>query len=113
MNIPRLKHLITILKNVPPENFDIKNWTCGTAACALGWAARDPEFNKQGLCMVTESGATYPGFDGEVGFTAGALFFDLPRSQSGRLFDGWNYPKMSLKDVTAQHVIERIKELLA
>lgn len=44
---------IEILREVPPDQFDMEDWylsgpTCGTTACALGWAALSdklPEFS--------------------------------------------------------------------
>ena len=55
MNKERLKHLVTILQGVNPALFNLRDWVnnkeCGTICCALGWAAQDPEFNKQGLKM--------------------------------------------------------------
>lgn len=72
MNTERLNHLITIMEDVAERNaaFYMGSWaepaynkyeptgdrtadptTCNTAACALGWAARDPKCIADGLCM--------------------------------------------------------------
>ncbi len=72
VSIERLEHLITVLEDVARErkNFDMNSWAlsveqvlemgnggvapvihepCGTAACALGYAAMDPKFMGLGL----------------------------------------------------------------
>ncbi len=75
MNTERLNHLITVLEGVSRANkaFNLHAWvlnedagwepdedatvgsldeTCGTACCALGYAALDPTFVQQGLTMT-------------------------------------------------------------
>lgn len=59
MNVPRLQHLITVLKQIEAERkpFYMDLWFgitshddwCETAACAGGYAALDPQFQAQGL----------------------------------------------------------------
>jgi hypothetical protein len=55
MNRERLILLMDVLNNVPADHFNMNTWgmhtVCGTAACALGWAALDPRMNEQGLVM--------------------------------------------------------------
>jgi hypothetical protein len=62
----RLLSLADFLDNLPPERFDLKVWvgktwrgdadiSCGTTACALGWASAVPEFQKLGL-VLTDAG---------------------------------------------------------
>lgn len=56
----RLLHLADFLEKLPPGRFNYHHWvgddwkghqdlSCGTTACALGWAATMPEFRKLGL----------------------------------------------------------------
>jgi len=67
----RLQTLANFLRTVPPEKFDLWDWrsaphtslpltdedlitdedlkTCGTTACAVGWACSMPEFQTEGL----------------------------------------------------------------
>ena len=61
----RLQTLANFLRTVPPERFDLENWrsaphtslpitdedlkTCGTTACAVGWACSMPAFKAEGL----------------------------------------------------------------
>ena len=53
MNKERLERLIVVMERVRDQRefFDMDYWTrkCGTASCALGWAASDPSFREQGL----------------------------------------------------------------
>lgn len=68
MNVERLTHLIEILRQVESSHrpFDLTVWAstgvspnttsgsaeaCGTSACALGYAALDPQFQAQGLAL--------------------------------------------------------------
>lgn len=55
-NLDNLAKLSALLKTVPPERFYYGSWvgddwagrqdlSCGTTACALGWATQIPEFN--------------------------------------------------------------------
>lgn len=56
----RLLKLADFLDKLPPERFDYSSWvgddwggrqdlSCGTTACALGWATTMPEFRRLGL----------------------------------------------------------------
>lgn len=58
----RLLKLAAFLEKLPPERFDYRylvgaGWkgkpdlSCGTTACALGWAAAMPEFRRLGLAL--------------------------------------------------------------
>ena len=125
MNRERLTYLIDILSAVPPERFDIETWKCETAACALGWACGSPHFQEQGLHfrpVPNFEGACEPEFEGVHRYYAGARFFGITIEQSEYLF----CPNLYIDDehrtddgefdysyVTPEHVITRIKELLA
>ena len=61
----RLLRLAAFLEKLPRKRFDYGNWvgddwkgkpdlSCGTTACALGWATAMPEFRRLGLVMVQE-----------------------------------------------------------
>lgn len=76
MNTKRLLLLACKLDRVPEDHFDMANWvgtksgkckfpkatkngplekellSCGTCACAAGWACTIPSFNRDGLCIV-------------------------------------------------------------
>lgn len=111
MNIDRLQHLITVLEKVPPHHFDMVNWTCGSSACALGWAAQDREFKAQGLILLSNTVGHIPTYSDDLGFAAAQGFFGLTPQQAYHLFS-INYYDQSAFSITPQDVINRIQELL-
>jgi hypothetical protein len=119
MNRSRLQHLITILEAVPPERFNLNNWHCGTAACACGWAALDPQFMAEGFTLLSTEGTTYPIFDYAdgspllEGFAAVRKFFGLNEEQVIDLFLHSSYVERDIPNPAPQDVINRIKEYLA
>lgn len=112
MNIERLKHLITVLEKVEPERFDLNGWvsSCGAAACAVGWAARDAEFQRQGLTLDVWEHDSHPTFARYESWDAVRRFFDLSSRESMHLFS------LAAYDTDEQphpsHVIARIRELI-
>ena len=98
MNRERLLHLIEVLKTAQErddweETFDmayywreVSHFDCGFAGCALGWAAMDPQFIKEGWKVIDKQPVLQYG-DGsyEVSQEDGSMeFFDI--SQTGYLF---------------------------
>ena len=73
-----LLELADFLKELPPERFDYESWvgrdwqgapdlSCGTTACAAGWATTLPSFQKLGLQLVRSgeySTVAYQGYRG-------------------------------------------------
>lgn len=65
---------------------------CGTQACALGWAATIPAFNKAGLEIRMDDERTgWPYLDGKKythnrGLIAAQKFFDIAPAQASALF---------------------------
>lgn len=66
----RLLKLADFLDALPPERFDFGVWagddwkgapdlSCGTTACALGWATTIPEFARLGLRLVKGRGRAH------------------------------------------------------
>lgn len=58
----RLRELADLLDSLPPERFSYASWvgrswegdpdlSCGTTACALGWATTMPELRRAGLSL--------------------------------------------------------------
>lgn len=167
MNTERLNHLITILEGVERANlaFNLDNWvsnaampdlarpttdnlvgsldaSCGTACCAMGYAALDPDFRAEGLSMTLEtrdynSGrgrwvetpvASIQDFntlirnqDLQIGF--GGIAFDGVEGfrAAAAFFDIAVYDADTLfspdsyhgRPVTPERVIERIRDLLS
>lgn len=113
MNIDRLQHLHDILGNIPTSvTFDLQNWyrvnTCGTTACAGGYAAMDPTFNKQGLSLHPHYDS--PRYGGHDGFWALEDFFGLNEEEVNYLFDHGTYSSTDWNSPAA--VQARIMELI-
>ena len=93
-DIQRLRHLMGIIEKTSESTFDMSDWVvrneCGTVCCALGWAAQDPEFIKQGLTLTNSR----PGYDTKPvygdcsGYAAAQEFFDISVRDSYQLFSG-------------------------
>lgn len=99
----RLTKLVAILRDLPEEKFDYTHWigpdwkgdpklSCGTTACALGWATADEEFRELGLrAFQSESGAP-PVIVFQVGgwtahnFDAAEFFFGVTSAEASFLF---------------------------
>lgn len=81
MNIPRLQRLLEIVES-NKESMDMESWT----TCPLGFACRDKEFIKQGLCFSIVWGNETPYFSGWFSYEAGAVFFNITIQESLRLF---------------------------
>ena len=91
----RLLKLANFLDKVPVERFNYRHWygngshddgcqdlSCGTTACALGWAATMPEFQALGFKVV----GMRPGMPTEDPVMASIGFNDTPWSSAQRLF---------------------------
>lgn len=143
MNIDRLQRLITLLRDIPDEDFDIRFWynnidldaipdnvddddilkanraakvvTCDTTACALGWAALDPQFNREGLVPLICDGDLIPHFidTGGQGAHAAAKFFDITDTDALRLFGGeYRRALDEYRPTTADDVADAIEYLI-
>lgn len=139
MNRPRLRRLIEVLEKVRDEErpFCMDVWVaaipddepplltvpvqdCGTASCALGWAARDPVLRAEGLGFY--GGCTAPHYKegsrimGSMGLRAGADFFEIGYQQSAELFLPSRYPggqnEAEPSRISPDEVIAKIKKLL-
>ncbi|MEX3914841.1 hypothetical protein AB4Y43_01150 [Paraburkholderia sp. BR10872] len=107
MHVERLQRMVTMLRGLPEEKFDITNWDCGTAACAVGHACLNPIFNEQGLWLSDGM----PAFQGDESWWAVERFFEIDSVQSGHLFYGPDYPNGDL--TTAAEVADRIEAFIA
>jgi hypothetical protein len=122
--LERLKELHYILSNYDElfeMKFDMGTWaekdfSCGSAACALGTAACWPNFKKQGLGLIplftrAQDGATEfnPIYGHLEGREAGEYFFGISRLESKALFSLSYY---SYQKTLPIHVAERVKNLI-
>lgn len=111
----RLEILATVLENfnalkpVQIKKFDMTDWyncqnvkadgnySCKTAACALGTAAFIPFLQKEGLTPIIDIydneylGVRMKGFDSEDPFDVAEAFFGITESQAEELFDYVSY----------------------
>lgn len=83
------KQLLRVLREVKSQglSFDMSMWidsaSCGTVACAIGWATQDPWFKAQGFYMNNNRAPCY----GEAcSFSAVAKFFKIPLGHARMLF---------------------------
>jgi hypothetical protein len=114
----RLTKLAEVLENFTEEKkalgleeFDISEWHCGTAACALGTAALHPWFNRRGF-RIADGMFAIPRFDSgdrtDFGIYAAASFFDITVDQGSSIFFGSAYDPPP----TAKQVATRIRALV-
>jgi hypothetical protein len=99
----RLLKLAAHLEELPRERFDYgvyvgKDWkgapdlSCGTTACAIGWACAMPEFRKMGLRILRSESRFSPGFYVPRGGShreapsAGTAIFSLTETEWDYLF---------------------------
>jgi hypothetical protein len=101
---------------VPEDQFDLSTWQCGTAACAVGHAARDPQFQIEGLRLSSPL-AGYPTIviDGEElkHWDAVQVFFELREDQAYALFNEDAYRYNGIPNPRAMHVVARINDMIA
>lgn len=108
MNKRRLLKLAEFLETVPRDRFDYSKWassewggkkdlSCGTTACALGWATAMPMFQKIGLKLTRDEDGYVFVVDssGREGFKAAEAAFDVTWQASAYLFDPY-YSKLGL-----------------
>lgn len=114
MNAERLLALATLLDTIPAGAFDLRDWDCGTTACAIGHACRDPEFQKLGLgrrALTMRKGEFEPVFGKLTGWAAIDAFFGIARAEGYYLFDVNSY-----RDAAAtppRKVADRIRAFVA
>ncbi len=120
MHIERLKHMTKLLRSIPPQNFNLTDWTeadegivdtqqaieCGTVCCAVGWACSDPWFIEQGLHWGSY---TRPVFGEYCSWSAVEEFFELTEADARHLFDSDCYRTATVKPNT---VANRIYSLI-
>ena len=121
MNKERLLRLARdILPNVPEENFKMITWKCGTSACAVGWAASDPQFNEEGFELDKHCEGPLaifmftPWYEGIGGWSAVENFFGIDFDHAQYLFSDEAYSIVDSNErITKEQVIQRIEEFVA
>lgn len=123
----RLLKLAAFLKNLPRKRFDYTSWvgegfkgapdlSCGTTACALGWAATMPEFKRLGLYIKVEKGFDSDGLPEVYGYPAlkrerciegdaGQVIFGLDSHEAYFLF----HPMSGESNATPKYVARKIE----
>jgi hypothetical protein len=97
MNKNRLLTLATFLETLDPSRFNFGRWvgdgwtgdetlSCGTTACAFGWAATIPEFRSLGLRLCHDDVGGHVTYGDDHGLQAARVFFDLMSFEANLLF---------------------------
>lgn len=100
----RLRVLADFLDTVPPAKFNIRDWTCGTTACAIGWCPSIPSFAAAGWRLIQG----LPFFEGRCGYGSAMAFFGMSLADAKQLFSTTSNPK----DITARAVATNIRSYL-
>ena len=109
MNKKKLVLLRNYLQNkVKDENFNLKDWKCGTVACAVGHACNIPQiglkWSEETQNPYYESNKPYRLY---LGFGAAAKVFGISYNQALNLFAPHRYIYS-----TKQDVIDRINQMI-
>jgi len=145
MNRERLRILADHLPSVPAKHFDLSSWailpgrmgggwgkgykemdklghipevTCGTTACAAGWACSIPELHAAGLRLVLDSSESWPTvrYLGRSGYMALAAFFSISEEMAQQFFSPTRYflfdKEGRRRNPQAKDVAERILEAI-
>ena len=112
--IERLEQVIRVLEELPKEKkFNLRTFmTCGTTACACGWAGTDPWFRRRGFKTEKyhyhpEGPIYYVSYQGSCGMEAVRKFFGLNLATSHHLFI-----KDFSQDNSKRATIRRLKSFL-
>jgi hypothetical protein len=92
-------------KGIKPETMI----SCGTTACAVGWAGSIPEFCKAGFRIVSAGAHVTPTYGGSQSWDAVHRFFELTEFEANRLFSMSEYPN---DKGTPKQVAKRIRKLI-
>ncbi len=130
MNTEAFENLVRVLEHVRDNKlqFNIEIWasaetlaeahpavgSCGTAACAIGWACRDSWFIERGLKLEQYGrlGRQVPVYYRRTAFEAVCAFFSITGEAADMLFYGPAYSTISWEDTTVEQVLFRVKEYM-
>lgn len=85
--------------------------SCGTTACAFGWAPSVPELANAGLKLVRYGNSFVPRYEGKESFDAAQLLFGIPVRVAEHFFDPEHYAEDDLTD--PKEVVRRIREFIS
>ncbi len=103
----RMIKLADHLETVPPDNFDMGFWKCGTKACAIGHGCTIPSFRRAGLHLsILEDEPIYKNLHH---YDAIAEFFGIPFSDAVDLFSTNNANKYLTPHEMALHIREYLR----
>lgn len=105
-------HLATWVGNDEVPWGGLDDLSCGTTACAMGWATTIPEFKQLGLGLVQTShnGQGSLVFGEFKHFEAAAKFLDISEKEAEFLFNPDKYPDQ--EDTTRLAVCNRIDQFI-
>lgn len=116
MREDKLRQVIGVLKEVPPESFEMNYWwtqsDCGTVGCAIGWVIQElgPDFglylnrNRFGtLCVENRLG--------DQNYEAISEVLDIDPNEAMWLFSPFGYEELD-EPIAASRVIARIEQFL-
>ncbi len=111
----RLQQVVRVLEELPKKKrFNLARFmTCGTTACALGWAGDDPWFRRRGFKTFVLQGWHFLGYNisfaDETGMDAARSFFALTTNESHHLFICGEYPRDRSKRAVSRRITAFIK----
>lgn len=119
----RLLILADFLEKLPRKRFDLSSWvgnewegkadlSCGTSACAMGWATTIPQFRKLGL-RLSKYGLPYfgKGYYQTSGMHAAADLFGISDNEAYYLF--MPYEEDIAANATPKQVAKHIRKFVA
>lgn len=125
MNKKRLLKLADFLETVPRKRFDMQTWvgdewkgkedlSCGTSACAMGWATTIPSFRKLGLRLQRSYVWGHsPAYGSRYGLDAAQKFFEIDLQTATLLFaPAKEYKDGSISKITPKQVAKRIRKVV-
>lgn len=112
----RRERAARLWRSVPPANFDMQDFTCGTAACALGWlaVARVDDW-QMGQCLPRRRTAGVVEA-GDIPYVAAASYFGLIFTDALACFGGGRetarfHGRCHISAVTGSDVAETLLRL--
>jgi hypothetical protein len=117
----RLLKLAAFLRRLPRKRFDFGEWvgfdwkgsqnlSCGTTACALGWAATMPNFRRLGMYLAQPGVVRLKGKTGISSIEVAQIIFGLDHIDAISLFA----PSQGLgSNATPKQVARRIEQFVA